>query len=245
MATQSSESTTRGAAPRGSENTRRAAAPRGGENTRRAAAATTTTTNKQTNNNSSNKQQQQQQQQRQQQQQQQQHSENSNETQQQATRPRRQKPLFSRFCCAVGGAGGRSVSQRADTGAGVRIPAPVCFGFWLTGTHLDIQAAIAVLPASDSHCHRSHFGSRYKLGCCGHAGLFLGGRGEALLVAVRSLCREAWRVAGHWRVLCGLVRTWPGQQDTIVLITAVSKPGCQDCPHQESNLGCRGHDATS
>ena len=24
-------------------------------------------------------------------------------------------------------------------------------------------------------CHRSHFGSRYKLGCCGHAGLF--GRG--------------------------------------------------------------------
>ena len=21
-------------------------------------------------------------------------------------------------------------------------------------------------------CHRSHFGSRYKLGCCGHAGLF-------------------------------------------------------------------------
>jgi len=20
-------------------------------------------------------------------------------------------------------------------------------------------------------CHRSHFGSRYKLGCCGHAGL--------------------------------------------------------------------------
>ena len=22
------------------------------------------------------------------------------------------------------------------------------------------------------NCHRSHFGSRYKLGCCGHAGLF-------------------------------------------------------------------------
>ena len=25
---------------------------------------------------------------------------------------------------------------------------------------------------SGSQCHRSHFGSRYKLGCCGHAGLF-------------------------------------------------------------------------
>ena len=27
--------------------------------------------------------------------------------------------------------------------------------------------------AVPSSCHRSHFGSRYKLGCCGHAGLFL------------------------------------------------------------------------
>ena len=25
-----------------------------------------------------------------------------------------------------------------------------------------------------SSMHRSHFGSRYKLGCCGHAGLFAG-----------------------------------------------------------------------
>ena len=27
-------------------------------------------------------------------------------------------------------------------------------------------------PKSGCNCHRSHFGSRYKLGCCGHAGLF-------------------------------------------------------------------------
>ena len=27
-------------------------------------------------------------------------------------------------------------------------------------------------PKSGYKCHRSHFGSRYKLGCCGHAGLF-------------------------------------------------------------------------
>ena len=28
------------------------------------------------------------------------------------------------------------------------------------------------VPKSGYNCHRSHFGSRYKLGCCGHAGLF-------------------------------------------------------------------------
>ena len=28
---------------------------------------------------------------------------------------------------------------------------------------------------SNPHRHRSHFGSRYKLGCCGHAGLFVRG----------------------------------------------------------------------
>ena len=27
-------------------------------------------------------------------------------------------------------------------------------------------------PIADFKSHRSHFGSRYKLGCCGHAGLF-------------------------------------------------------------------------
>ena len=29
-------------------------------------------------------------------------------------------------------------------------------------------------------CHRSHFGSRYKLGCCGHAGLFTQDRNRLL-----------------------------------------------------------------
>ena len=32
----------------------------------------------------------------------------------------------------------------------------------------------------DSSSHRSHFGSRYKLGCCGHAGLF--GRGRDIML---------------------------------------------------------------
>jgi len=48
-------------------------------------------------------------------------------------------------------------------------------GFWLrlratATTSLGFQKVGA--PKSGCKCHRSHFGSRYKLGCCGHAGLF-------------------------------------------------------------------------
>ena len=35
--------------------------------------------------------------------------------------------------------------------------------------------------------HRSHFGSRYKLGCCGHAGLFCRGS-EACVCVRRTTC---------------------------------------------------------
>ena len=37
------------------------------------------------------------------------------------------------------------------------------------GTRSAPPGVVAGLRCS---CHRSHFGSRYKLGCCGHAGLF-------------------------------------------------------------------------
>ena len=35
-----------------------------------------------------------------------------------------------------------------------------------------LQKALNGAPKSGCNCHRSHFGSRCKLGCCGHAGLF-------------------------------------------------------------------------
>ena len=34
-------------------------------------------------------------------------------------------------------------------------------------------------------CHRSHFGSRYKLGCCGHAGLF--GRANVNILSLQRV----------------------------------------------------------
>ena len=43
---------------------------------------------------------------------------------------------------------------------------------WLaSGTN--VTGVLCVVPRQVAcKCHRSHFGSRYKLGCCGHAGLF-------------------------------------------------------------------------
>ena len=38
--------------------------------------------------------------------------------------------------------------------------------------HFSPCAEIAIVLSTKTCCHRSHFGSRYKLGCCGHAGLF-------------------------------------------------------------------------
>ena len=50
-------------------------------------------------------------------------------------------------------------------------PCPsLCQPFRLTSLHVSMETAI------QCDCigrYRSHFGSRYKLGCCGHAGLFL------------------------------------------------------------------------
>ncbi len=52
-----------------------------------------------------------------------------------------------------------------------------------------------VLPYTQTfplYLYRSHFGSRYKLGCCGHAGLFAPGSTPAcycsLRVCARALC---------------------------------------------------------
>ena len=59
------------------------------------------------------------------------------------------------------------------------------------------RSAVSV-PGSGSYVfvrHRSHFGSRYKLGCCGHAGLFYVRWCHGERDAVRLLC-AAWR-RGH------------------------------------------------
>ena len=40
------------------------------------------------------------------------------------------------------------------------------------------------------HKYRSHFGSRYKLGCCGHAGLFLHGSSPSLQTYLRGRKRN-------------------------------------------------------
>ena len=46
---------------------------------------------------------------------------------------------------------------------------------WLVAASLAQSPIVAdggLNPAAVLNSHRSHFGSRYKLGCCGHAGLF-------------------------------------------------------------------------
>ena len=46
---------------------------------------------------------------------------------------------------------------------------------WLVAASLAQSPIVAdggLHPAAVLNSHRSHFGSRYKLGCCGHAGLF-------------------------------------------------------------------------
>ena len=50
--------------------------------------------------------------------------------------------------------------------------------WWVSGVaQSSLRRAATRRPSSQApctKCHRSHFGSRYKLGCCGHAGLFVG-----------------------------------------------------------------------
>ena len=49
-------------------------------------------------------------------------------------------------------------------------PFGIFFSFHPSPTHL-LELFLGI-QSRESSQHRSHFGSRYKLGCCGHAGLF-------------------------------------------------------------------------
>jgi len=82
----------------------------------------------------------------------------------------------------------------------------------------------------ENKCHRSHFGSRYKLGCCGHASLF--GRvripARALLCVPQGGSPEGFR-AGFSRIP-KLPTPW----------TQRPAPAPSSSRAQGSTLACRG-----
>ena len=71
-----------------------------------------------------------------------------------------------------------------------------------TDTHQTLSVALCV-AADQSFRHRSHFGSRYKLGCCGHAGLFgLGSIPFSCELTTSPACTHAQVI--HRRAYVGL-----------------------------------------
>ena len=78
----------------------------------------------------------------------------------------------------------------------VRVPPVCCASVWLrTCTACIIMVAGPRVVGSALYMYRSHFGSRYKLGCCGHAGLFVA---PCVAVVLLRLFGLVLRFAG-WR----------------------------------------------
>ena len=78
----------------------------------------------------------------------------------------------------------------------VRVPPVCCASVWLrTCTACIIMVAGPRVVGSASCMYRSHFDSRYKLGCCGHAGFFVAPCVAVVLLRLFGLVLRFCRLA--------------------------------------------------